>query len=944
MLTDIKVLGARVHNLKNISVTLPRNALIVFTGLSGSGKSSLAFDTIFAEGQRRYMESLSSYARQFLDKMDKPDVDAIEGLSPAISIDQKTASHNPRSTVGTVTEIYDYLRLLFASIGHPHCPKCKNPIQRQSVQEIMDAILTHMRDQQVTIMAPVIRGKKGEHRGVLETAQKDGFVRVRVNGTLYRLDEDWPTLEKTKKHDIDIVVDRITVSEAESPRLFESLETALRAADGLVSVVAGDTTTVFSEHLACSACQFSIPEMSPRLFSFNAPAGACPECKGLGDKLDFDPDLVIEFPEKSLRACTGKVINIDNTYYGQACAKTGKLMGFTLDTKYEALTEAQRNIFLYGVPDAVEDNPFMKSSEVRGTRQYGGWEGLLTNLRRRYVNTPSEGMRLFFQSYMSAKPCHVCQGARLRPEAIAVTIGGLGIHDLCQQSIGDLLVWMQALALTDKEREIVGRVHREIISRVGFLTHVGLHYLTLSRKSNGLSGGEFQRIRLATQIGAGLTGVLYVLDEPSIGLHQRDNHRLIEALIRLRDIGNTLIVVEHDEDMVRIADHVVDIGPRAGRHGGHVVFSGSVDDLLKCETSMTGDYLSGRKRIEVPAKRREVSESRMLTIHGARENNLQNITVNFPLGCLVGVTGVSGSGKSTLITDILQPALMRHFYKSKERPGLHDRITGFDHLDKVILIDQSPIGRTPRSNPATYTGLFTPLRELFATTREAKIRGYGPGRFSFNVKGGRCESCQGDGLVKIEMHFLSDVFVTCEVCKGKRYNTQTLEVKYKGYNISDVLNMTVDDASDLFAAVPSIRSKLVTLQDVGLGYVQLGQNATTLSGGEAQRIKLAKELSKRSTGKTVYLLDEPTTGLHFADIAHLLEVLNRLVDAGNTVIVIEHNLDVIKVADYLIDLGPEGGSGGGQVVAMGSPEVVAATAGSHTGMFLKGLLEWGGVK
>lgn len=938
MLTDIQVLNARVHNLKNASVTLPRNALIVFTGLSGSGKSSLAFDTIFAEGQRRYMESLSSYARQFLDKMDKPDVDAIEGLSPAISIDQKTASHNPRSTVGTVTEIYDYMRLLFASIGQPHCPQCHAPIQRQSVQEIQDAILNRMAGQSVTILAPVIREKKGEHRGVFETAQKDGFVRIMVNGTLYRLDETLPTLDKNKKHTLEIVVDRLTISVEESARLFESLETALRTADGLAVVSCGDTHTLFSEHLACATCQISLPEMSPRLFSFNAPAGACPACKGLGEIMDFDPDLVIAHPENALRTCTGKVINIDNTYYGQACSKAAKQLGFSLDTPYKDLTEKQRNVFLYGVPNVVDYNPFLEQSDVRTSRLYGGWEGLLTNLRRRYVTTPSEAMRVFFQGFMCVKPCMSCHGARLRPEAIHVRLHGFGIHELCQKSVGDLAIWMQDLSLTEKEMAIVGRVYREIVSRVGFLTHVGLDYLTLARKSNGLSGGEFQRIRLATQIGAGLTGVLYVLDEPSIGLHQRDNQRLIEALLRLRDIGNTLIVVEHDEDMVRIADHVVDIGPRAGRHGGHVVFSGSVSGLLACTDSITGDYLSGRKKIQVPEQRRSVVPDRMLSVHGARENNLKNITVHFPLGCLVCVTGVSGSGKSTLVTDVLQPALMRHFYNSKERPGAHDRLTGLEHLDKVILIDQSPIGRTPRSNPATYTGLFGPLRELFASTKEAKIRGYGPGRFSFNVKGGRCEACEGDGVVKIEMHFLADVFVTCEVCKGKRYNTQTLEVRYKGYHISDVLNMTVDDALDLFSAVPAIRSKLSTLQDVGLGYVQLGQNATTLSGGEAQRIKLAKELSKRSTGKTVYLLDEPTTGLHFADIAHLLEVLNRLTNGGNTVIVIEHNLDVIKTADYIIDLGPDGGVGGGDVVVMGTPEEVAATPASHTGRFLAPLL------
>ncbi len=934
MLDHIHVVGAKVHNLKNISVTLPRNQLIVFTGLSGSGKSSLAFDTIFAEGQRRYMESLSSYARQFLDQMDKPDVERIDGLSPAISIDQKTTSQNPRSTVGTITEIYDYLRLLFASIGTPYCPQCDTPVSGQSIQEMVNFIMGWPAGNALTILSPVIRDKKGEHKQLLDDLKTDGFTRARINGTIVRLD-DAPALDKQKKHTIELVVDRITLGPDCQSRLFESLETAVRQSAGLAIVERPDAPpTVLSEQLACVTCGISIPEISPRLFSFNAPTGACESCKGLGDKLDFDPELVIEFPEKPIRQCTGKVINLDDTYYGLALARTAAQHGFDLDTPYCALSPKQRNIFLYGRVTAVEDNPFHFKESARLA---GPWAGVITTLRRRYYQTQSEGMRQFFQGFMAAKPCQVCGGARLNSSALAVKINQHSIFDLTEMSVGSLLSFVETLPLTEKQMEIISKVHKEIVERLQFLKKVGLDYLSLGRKAGTLSGGEGQRIRLATQIGSGLTGVLYVLDEPSIGLHQRDNMRLIDALVRLKTLGNTLIVVEHDEDMIREADYIVDIGPAAGRNGGTIIFAGTLPELLTHPTSTTGGYISGKLSIPIPPTRR--TGDRVLTLRGARENNLQNVTVSFPLGSLICVTGVSGSGKSTLINDILHTALMRHFYKSKVRPGEFDGLDGLDHLDKVITIDQSPIGRTPRSNPATYTGLFGPIRDLFATAREAKIRGYGPGRFSFNVKGGRCEACEGDGAVKIEMHFLSDVYVTCDVCKGKRYNEQTLEVRYKGHSISDVLHLTVDDALEVFSAIPSIATKLKTLQDVGLGYIQLGQNATTLSGGEAQRIKLAKELSKRSTGKTVYLLDEPTTGLHFADIAHLLTVLNRLVATGNTVIVIEHNLDVIKTADHIIDLGPEGGSGGGTIVATGTPEEVATVSTSYTGQFLAPILK-----
>ncbi|MGE4169367.1 MAG: excinuclease ABC subunit UvrA [Candidatus Margulisiibacteriota bacterium] len=940
MLNQIKIDGARVHNLKNVSVALPRNKLVVFTGLSGSGKSSLAFDTIYAEGQRRYMESLSAYARQFLDQMDKPDVDRIEGLSPAISIDQKSSSHNPRSTVGTITEIYDYLRLLFASVGKPHCPTCDRPIQHQSIQEMADAVMA-WGVQDIMVLSPVVSDKKGEYKDLFEQIKKEGFSRVRVNGEILRVDQDI-TLDKKKKHRIDIVVDRLETSEDNRARVFESIEAAAKQSKGQVVIHKPSTAEdhLFSETMACPHCNLGFSEISPRLFSFNTPIGACPTCNGLGDTLDFDPDLVIETPTASLKTCTAKIMNLNGTIYGNRLATVAKQQGFSISTPFNTLTEAQRNWVLYGQEKAMPENPYVRGRIVTDTYEaLPYWEGILNNLRRRYIQTQSEGMRFFFQNYMSAKSCTTCKGARLKPLALAVKIGDESIHQLTRKSVSDLLAFFDALAFTQKEQDIIKQVRKEIVERLQFLDHVGLGYLNLERRSGTLSGGEFQRIRLATQIGSGLTGVLYVLDEPSIGLHQRDNQRLIETLVTLRDLGNTLIVVEHDEDMIRKADFVVDIGPGAGKLGGTVLFAGPFDKLLKHPTSQTAAYLSGKQQIEVPKKRRSPKKDQAITIVGATENNLKNLTVSFPLGQFIGVTGVSGSGKSTLINDILHKALMRHFFKSKERPGAHTRIDGLEHIDKLITIDQSPIGRTPRSNPATYTGVFGPIRDLYAQTREAKIRGYQPGRFSFNVKGGRCEACEGDGVVKIEMHFLSDVYVTCDVCKGKRYNDQTLEVTYKGYTIADVLNMTVAEGLEVFANIPPIVSKLNTLMDVGLGYIHIGQNATTLSGGEAQRIKLSKELSKRSTGKTLYLLDEPTTGLHFADIHQLLGVLNRLVDAGNTVIVIEHNLDVIKTADHLIDLGPEGGAGGGQLLVTGTPETVAKCKTSHTGQFLKTVLK-----
>ncbi|MFA5878901.1 MAG: excinuclease ABC subunit UvrA [Candidatus Margulisiibacteriota bacterium] len=912
---ELRIVGARVHNLKNVNLTLPKNKLIVFTGLSGSGKSSLAFDTIYAEGQRRYVESLSSYARQFLEKLDKPDVEHIEGLAPAISIDQKTSSHNPRSIVGTITEIYDYLRILFANIGKPICPNCGKPIKKQSIEEMVNQVFNWSEDTSILILAPLIRGKKGEFKNLIETIVKNGFSRYRLDGQIYRT-EEIPEIDKKVKHNLEIVVDRITINSEEKSRIFESIETALKEAKGLVLVekVDGKESVLFSENFSCVDCQVNIPEISPRLFSFNAPYGACEKCKGLGDIFDFDPDLVVENKDLPLRLATQKCLNLDDTYYGESAARLARVHGYNLEMSFNALTKAQQNIFLYG-----DDST---------------WEGVIGNLKRRYFQTNSEGMRFFFQGFMSAKTCANCNGTRLNKWALAVKLQGKSIAEVINLSTLDCKYFFDNLILTEKEAVIAKLILREIKERLSFLIKVGLTYITLARKASTLSGGELQRIRLATQIGSGLTGVLYILDEPSIGLHQRDNEKLIETLFRLRDLGNTVIVVEHDEEIMRKSDFIVDIGPGAGKAGGEIIFAGTLEKLLEHQESSTARFLSGNEKIEILNKKRVFKNQEFLTIVKASENNLKNITVKFPLKKFIVITGVSGSGKSSLINNILNNALMRHFYKSKETVGRHEQILGLEHIDKVITIDQSPIGRTPRSNPATYTQLFTPIRELFAELREAKIRGYKLGRFSFNTKGGRCEACSGDGMIKIEMHFLADTYVTCEVCKGKRYNSETLEVKFKGYNIADVLNFTVQEAYELFKNFPQIAGRLQTLIDVGLDYIHLGQSATTLSGGEAQRIKLSKELSKRGTGKTIYLLDEPTTGLHFADIKKLLAVLNRLVDAGNTVIVIEHNLDVIKTADHIIDLGPVGGDKGGFIVAEGPPEKIISNKKSYTGQFL----------
>ncbi|MBT3260695.1 excinuclease ABC subunit UvrA [bacterium] len=927
MLNQIIVKNARVHNLKSVNLELPRNQMIVFTGISGSGKSSLAFDTIYAEGQRRYVESLSAYARQFLDKLDKPDVESISGLSPAISIDQKSASHNPRSTVGTVTEIMDYLRLLYASIGQAHCYQCGRLIQRQSLQEIFEQVMNMPAESPITILAPVIASKKGEFKDLLSKIQKDGFHRIRLDGTVYRLDEFNEKIDKNKKHTLEIVVDRLTINSENEQRIFESLETALTQTKGLVQVQISDTVpaVLFSENFNCPNCNLSIAEISPRLFSFNSPYGACEKCNGLGERFDFDPNLIIEDYELPIRAATRKSFNLDDTYYGHRFEEVAHSYGFSLETTIKKLTTKQFDLLMYG---NYED----------GTSGYS-WEGIIPNLKRRYYQTQSEGMRMYFRSLMSANICPDCQGQRLKKEALAVKISDKNIADISDMSISALSMFIRDLKLTPKEKAIAHLILKEIIERLGFLQNVGLDYLSLSRKSLTLSGGEFQRIRLATQIGSGLTGVLYVLDEPSIGLHQRDNLRLITTLQKLKELGNTLIIVEHDEEMIRCADYVVDIGPGAGKHGGEIIFAGTVDDLLQAPQSLTGQYLNKTQQIEIPSTRRKNKKQKYLKLFGAHENNLKNLDIAFPLGKFICITGVSGSGKSSLVNDVLHKILTKHFYKRKHIPGKFVKIEGLEYLDKVITIDQSPIGKTPRSNPATYTNTFTPIRELFAMTRDAKIRGYKPGRFSFNVKGGRCEACQGGGAVKIEMHFLPDVYVTCDVCKGERYNEQTLEVKYKGYNINDVLNMTVEEASEVFTHIPQIANKLKTLLEVGLGYITLGQSAITLSGGEAQRIKLAKELSKRSTGQTLYLLDEPTTGLHFEDIKKLLKVLHKLVDTGNTVIVIEHNLDVIKTTDYIIDLGPEGGDAGGYLIAAGTPEEVALIKTSYTGQFLAQFFE-----
>jgi excinuclease ABC subunit A len=941
MLRDsILVKGARQHNLKNIDVEIPRNKLVVITGLSGSGKSSLAFDTIFAEGQRRYVESLSAYARQFLGQMDKPDVDYIDGLSPAISIDQKAAGRNPRSTVGTVTEVYDYLRLLFARVGHPHCPQCGRPISQQTVQQMVDNLMALPEDSRLLVLAPVVRGRKGEHERVLGELQRDGFVRVRVNGTVYEISEA-PKLEKNKKHMVEVVVDRLVMRPGLEKRLSDSIETSVKLGGGLVVVDAGERgEMLFSQNYACPECGISIEELTPRMFSFNSPFGACPECGGLGSNMEIDPDLVIPDDGKSI--AEGAVVPWSkgfSTYYPQLLEAVAAHFGFSTETPVGRLTDKQREVLLYGAPK--ERIRFRYENPWGRVRQHETvFEGVVHNLARRYRESHSDSARMEIEEYMSSRPCPKCKGARLRPEALAVTVGDKSISQVTALSVRQSLEFFRNLQLSEREEAIARQVVKEVLERLGFMENVGLDYLTLDRAAGTLAGGEAQRIRLATQVGSSLMGVLYILDEPSIGLHQRDNQRLLATLKRLRDLGNTVIVVEHDEETIRSADHIIDIGPGAGEHGGRVIAAGTVAEVERNPESITGQYLAGTKRIPVRARRRP--NGRALVVRGAAEHNLKRIDVTIPLNLMVCVTGVSGSGKSSLVNDIIHNRLAADLNGARTRPGQHDGIEGLVHLEKVINVDQSPIGRTPRSNPATYTGLFSPIRELMARTPEARMRGYRPGRFSFNVRGGRCEACKGDGIIKIEMHFLPDVYVPCEVCHGKRYNRDTLEVRYKGKSIADILDMTVEQAFEFFRNVPGCRRKLETLNDVGLGYIKLGQPATTLSGGEAQRVKLATELSRRSNGRTLYILDEPTTGLHMADIEKLLEVLQRLVEAGDTVLVIEHNLEVIKSADWLIDLGPEGGELGGRVIAEGSPEDVAECPGSYTGMYLRKVLAKGG--
>lgn len=936
---NLTIKGAREHNLKNISVSIPRDKLVVLTGLSGSGKSSLAFDTIYAEGQRRYVESLSSYARQFLGQMEKPDVDYIEGLSPAISIDQKTTSKNPRSTVGTVTEIYDYLRLLYARIGIPHCPICGREIKQQTIDQIVDQVLALPEKTRIQVMAPVVRGRKGEHVKELEAARKGGFVRIRADGILYDLSETIK-LEKNKKHTIEIVVDRLVIRPDIRSRLADSLETASSLVGGLiiVNVVDGEDIT-FSQNYACPEHGISVEELTPRMFSFNNPFGACPKCTGLGVFMKIDPDLII--PDKSLSINKGGLKASGWAMEGSTIAAMymkalAKRYNFSLDTPIGELPPDIVDILLYG--SKGEKFEVVRENEYGVGKYKVEFEGIINNLERRFRDTQSSWIKEEIEAYMSAIPCDACGGRRLSPVSLAVTVGGLNISQLCDLSVSDALAFFEQLELSERDRMIAASILKEIRSRLGFLKSVGLEYLTLSRSSGTLSGGESQRIRLATQIGSSLMGVLYILDEPSIGLHQRDNDKLLATLKHLRDLGNTVLVVEHDEDTMLAADHIVDIGPGAGIHGGNVIYNGPVQGIMDCEESITGQYLSGRRRVEVPQERRK-GNGKKLKIMGATQNNLKGINVEIPLGEFVCVTGVSGSGKSSLINEILYKHLAVELNGAKGRAGAHKAIKGLEHLDKVIQINQSPIGRTPRSNPATYTGVFTDIRELFASTQEAKLRGFTSGRFSFNVKGGRCEACQGDGILKIEMHFLPDVYVPCDVCKGKRYNRETLEIHYKGKTIHDVLEMTVEEGVEFFSSVPKIARKLQTLLDVGLGYIKIGQPATTLSGGEAQRVKLATELSKRATGRTIYILDEPTTGLHIADVHRLITVLQKLVDAGNTVVVIEHNLDLIKTADYIIDLGPEGGDRGGEIVACGTPEKVAQVPQSYTGQYLKRLLE-----
>jgi excinuclease ABC subunit A len=934
------VRGAREHNLKNIDVEIPRGSLTVITGLSGSGKSSLAFDTIYAEGQRRYVESLSAYARQFLGLMEKPDVDAIEGLSPAIAIEQKTAGQNPRSTVGTITEIYDYLRLLYARAGTPHCPNDGSPIQRTSASQITDIVLGWPAGTRIEVLAPMVRGRKGEFKELFEEARKAGFARARVDGATCDLDQA-PRLNRRQNHDIAIVVDRLTVSREDRSRLADSIETALRHAEGVVELLRHEGAVLFSEKYACPTCGLSLPELEPRQFSFNSPFGACPECDGLGTRREVNEQLALGDPSISILEGVVLPWGEPSGYIRRVVLPTlARELGFDLNAPWGKLPAAAKKALLYGIEGKTLRFRF-ESEKFRGEYE-SGWEGILKNVERRYRETSSDAVREQLAEYMSERPCSKCGGRRLRPESLSVLIDGKSIGEVVEMSVGQALGFAEALPLRQDGRpgldpEIAAPILKEVRDRLRFLANVGLDYLTLGRSAGTLSGGEAQRIRLATQIGSRLVGVLYILDEPSIGLHARDNARLLATLKELRDLGNTVLVVEHDEETIRAADHVVDLGPRAGRHGGEVVVEGPLDAVINHPTSLTSRYLRRELRIATPSARRRPDRDRTLRLVGARQHNLKNLTVEFPLGLFVAVTGVSGSGKSTLVTDILYQALARQFYRAKVIPGQHDRIEGLDQVDKVIDIDQSPIGRTPRSNPATYTGLFTPIREIFTSLPEAKMRGYGPGRFSFNVKGGRCEACQGDGLVKIEMHFLPDVYVPCEVCKGRRYNRETLEVRFKGKNIADVLDLTVAEGLEFFAAQPRVKAKLETLNDVGLGYIHIGQSATTLSGGEAQRVKLATELSKRDTGRTLYILDEPTTGLHFEDVRLLLEVLHRLVDKGNTVLVIEHNLDVVKTADWIIDLGPEGGEAGGYVVAAGSPEQLARTPGSHTGRALAAL-------
>ena len=953
------VRGAREHNLRNISVTIPRDKLTVVTGLSGSGKSSLAFDTIYAEGQRRYVESLSAYARQFLGLMEKPDVDAIEGLSPAISIEQKSAGHNPRSTVGTVTEIYDYLRLLYARTGTPHCSNCGRPVQRQSPTQIAEQVLAWPAGTRLEIRAPLVQGRKGEFRDLFENARKQGFVRAVVDENLIEL-ADPPKLNRRANHSISVVVDRLVVRPDDRGRLTDSIETALRLAEGLTEVVRYDgaepTTEMFSERYGCPTCGISMPELEPRHFSFNSPFGACETCSGLGTTRTVSDELILGDPALSI--LEGVVLpwgEPDGYMRKVILPGLAKMLGFELNMPWGKLPAKIRQQLLQGVEDAPptvrkavkksarSTKPATKTSTAKASAAESAWEGIVAHVQRRYDETSSDSVRTELEAFMVAAACPACKGRRLRPESLAVTLHGQNIGDVVGQSVVDALAFFETVPVRSAghpglDPGIAGPILKEVRERLRFLVDVGLDYLTLNRSAESLSGGEAQRIRLATQIGSRLVGVLYILDEPSIGLHQRDNGRLLTTLKQLRDLGNTVIVVEHDEETIREADHLIDLGPGAGKHGGEVIAAGTVQDVMNTEASITGQYLRGTRTIPVPTTRRPVDPSRVISVHGAREHNLRNVTVEFPIGLFVAVTGVSGSGKSTLVTDILQRSLSRHFYRARVIPGLHDRIRGLEHLDKIIDIDQSPIGRTPRSNPATYTGVFTPIRELFAELPESKIRGYGPGRFSFNVKGGRCESCQGDGLVKIEMHFLPDVFVPCDVCKGKRFNRETLEVRFRGLSIAEVLDLTVEDGCTAFENQPRIAQKLETLRDVGLGYIHLGQSATTLSGGEAQRVKLATELSKRDTGRTLYILDEPTTGLHFEDVRVLLGVLHKLVERGNTVLVIEHNLDVIKTADWIIDLGPEGGIRGGAIVATGTPEQVARVAESHTGRYLAPML------